>query len=78
MQAEYVGQHAGVFPNGHLYLRRDLKVTEDSGRVRYFSQHAVVREVWHSAGPQIDRLIWVGHPEGGVMEPLIQNYAAAA
>ena len=74
LKAEYVGHRATVHLDGNLYLARDLKVEEPSGRVRFYPQHAIVREFWVSNGKQ-EKFVWEGHSEGGQMQPLIEDYA---
>jgi len=74
LKAEYVGHRATVHPDGNLYLARDLAVEEPSEKIRFYPQHAIVREYWGGNGKQ-EKLVWEGHSEGGQMQPLIENYA---
>lgn len=73
------GVEARVHSDGHLYLRRDL-VEKNNVRERLFPQHAVLFE--NCCSPDVegffDRLVWVGHREGGRMEPLIRDYGPDA
>lgn len=79
MNARYTNHSPFVSEEGHLYLRRDLEV-ERWGKVHYYPQHAIVREFFRvDAGEQphrFDRLIWIGHEEGGKMRPLIHDFSA--
>ncbi len=62
----FAGQRASVHSSGDLYLARDVvREYAKTGQRVYLPEHAVLDG---------DRLVWRPHPEGGIMEPLIEGY----
>ena len=68
MRSRYVGHRVSVHQNGHLYLARDDTCSPGPGPMLQ-PQHAVIRD---------DRLVWRTHEQGGMMEPLIEDYDRTA
>ena len=67
----YQGLRASVHTDGNLYVARDRVVDVGEG-LELWPEHAVLVDM----GDGVERLVWRGHPEGGLMEPLVEGFEA--